>query len=163
MSEQFPSRGFQSSVPYRLHFGLGKEDEIDSIEVFWPNRRRSILKNISPNQMLEIDFNEIESNQVNPEPTFIVKNTNENNLIDFAHKENYYIDFDIERLLPQMFSNEGPCISNYDLNDDGVQDFYIGGAKGQTSNIFMSKTSGYEKISTPFEIHKDSELSLMNI
>ena len=157
MSEQFPSRGFQSSVPYRLHFGLGKEDEIDSIEVFWPNRRRSILKNISPNQMLEIDFNEIESNQVNPEPTFIVKNTNENNLIDFAHKENYYIDFDIERLLPQMFSNEGPCISNYDLNDDGVQDFYIGGAKGQTSNIFMSKPSGYEKISTPFEIHKDSE------
>ena len=129
MSEQFPSRGFQSSVPYRLHFGLGKEDEIDSIEVFWPNRRRSILKNINPNQMLEIDFNEIESNQVNPEPTFIVKNTNENNLIDFAHKENYYIDFDIERLLPQMFSNEGPCISNYDLNDDGVQDFYIGGAK----------------------------------
>ena len=157
MSEQFPSRGFQSSVPYRLHFGLGKEDEIDSIEVFWPNRRRSILKNISPNQMLEIDFNEIESNQVNPEPTFIVKNTNENSLIDFSHKENYYIDFDIERLLPQMFSNEGPCISNYDLNDDGVQDFYIGGAKGQTSNIFMSKPSGYEKISTPFEIHKDSE------
>ena len=28
-----------------------------------------------------------------------------------------------------MFSNEGPSISNYDLNNDGIQDFYIGGAK----------------------------------
>ena len=56
-----------------------------------------------------------------------------------------------------MFSNEGPSISNYDLNNDGIQDFYIGGAKGQTSNIFMSNSSGYEKISSPFEIHKDSE------
>ena len=157
MSEQFPSRGFQSSVPYRLHFGLGKEDDIDSVEIFWPNRRRSILKNVNSNQILEIDFNQIESKEVNPEPTFIVKNTDTNNLIDFTHNENHYIDFDIERLLPQMFSNEGPCISNYDLNNDGIQDFYVGGAKGQTSNIFMSKSSGYEKISTPFEIHKDSE------
>ena len=108
-------------------------------------------------KILEIDFNQIESKEVNPEPTFIVKNTDTNNLIDFTHNENHYIDFDIERLLPQMFSNEGPCISNYDLNNDGIQDFYVGGAKGQTSNIFMSKSSGYEKISTPFEIHKDSE------
>ena len=157
MSEQFPSRGFQSSVPYRLHFGLGKEVSIDSVEIFWPNRRRSILKNVSSNQILEIDFNQIESKVVNPEPTFIVENKDDKNLIDFTHKENYYIDFDTERLLPQMFSNEGPTISNYDLNNDGIQDFYIGGAKGQTSNIFMSNSSGYEKISTPFEIHKDSE------
>ena len=157
MSEQFPSRGFQSSVPYRLHFGLGKEVNIDSVEIFWPNRRRSILKNVSSNQMLEIDFNQIESKEVKAEPTFIVENKDDKNLIDFTHKENYYIDFDTERLLPQMFSNEGPSISNYDLNNDGIQDFYIGGAKGQTSNIFMSNSSGYEKISSPFEIHKDSE------
>ena len=83
--------------------------------------------------MLEIDFNEIESNQVNPKPTFIVKNTNDNNLIDFTHKENYYIDFDTERLLPQMFSNEGPCVSNYDLNDDGISHRKEGGLKLEVS------------------------------
>jgi hypothetical protein len=56
-----------------------------------------------------------------------------------------------------MFSNEGPCISNYDLNGDGIQDFFICGAKGQTSNLFISSDSKYRKVSEPFEIHKGSE------
>lgn len=156
MSEQFPSRGFQSSVSNRLHFGLGKNSKIDSIEVFWPNRKKSILKNIELNQTLKISYSESEVFDVNPSSTFAVNNF-DTNLIDFNHIENYYIDFDSERLLPQMFSNEGPNISNYDLNKDGIQDFFIGGAKGQTSSLFISTSSGYEIISDPFKLHKDSE------
>ena len=157
MSEQFPSRGFQSSVPYRLHFGLGKIESIDSVEILWPNRKRSVLDNIDVNNTLYINYSEVESQSINPEPTFIRGNYISDNFIDFEHKENYYIDFDAERLLPQMFSNEGPCITNYDLNNDGIQDFFICGAKGQTSSLFISSNSKYIQVSKPFEVHKDSE------
>jgi len=157
MSEQFPSRGFQSSVPNRLHFGLGKDAKIDSLEIYWPNRKRSVLEDIEYNQFIEIDYQEISSIDVNPEPTFIKKDLDVDSFIKFTHNENYYIDFDSERLLPHMFSNEGPCISSYDLNGDDIQDFYLGGAKGQKSSLFLSSKNGYNEILEPFSLHKDSE------
>ena len=157
MIEQFPSRGFQSSVPYRLHFGLGKINSLDSLEIYWPDRKRSVIKDIQIDQILEIDRDNLQSESVDPKPTFIIKKTEGQQLIDFKHDENYYIDFDSERLLPHMFSNEGPCIANYDLNNDGIQDFYIGGAKGQTGQLFLSDTNGFKKVSKPFDLHKESE------
>ena len=157
MIEQFPSRGFQSSVPYRLHFGLGKINSLDSLEIYWPDRKRSVIKDVQIDQILEIDRDNLQSESVDPKPTFIIKKTEGQQLIDFKHNENYYIDFDSERLLPHMFSNEGPCIANHDLNNDGIQDFYIGGAKGQTGQLFLSDTNGYKKVSKPFDLHKESE------
>ena len=157
MIEQFPSRGFQSSVPYRLHFGLGKIKSLDSLEIYWPDRKRSVIKDVQIDQILEIDRDNLQSESVDPKPTFIIKKTEGQQLIDFKHDENYYIDFDSERLLPHMFSNEGPCIANYDLNNDGIQDFYIGGAKGQTGQLFLSDTNGFKKVSKPFDLHKESE------
>ena len=56
-----------------------------------------------------------------------------------------------------MFSNEGPCIANYDLNNDDIQDFYIGGAKGQTGQLFLSDKDGFKNVSKPFDLHKESE------
>ena len=157
MIEQFPSRGFQSSVPYRLHFGLGKVNSLDSLEIYWPDRKRSVIRDIQIDQILEIDRGNLQSESVDPKPTFIIKKTEGQQLIDFKHDENYYVDFDSERLLPHMFSNEGPCIANYDLNNDGIQDFYIGGAKGQTGQLFLSDTNGFKKVSKPFDLHKESE------
>ena len=157
MIEQFPSRGFQSSVPYRLHFGLGKVNSLDSLEIYWPDRKRSVIRDIQIDQILEIDRDNLQSESVDPKPTFIIKKTEGQQLIDFKHDENYYVDFDSERLLPHMFSNEGPCIANYDLNNDGIQDFYIGGAIGQTGQLFLSDTNGFKKVSKPFDLHKESE------
>ena len=157
MIEQFPSRGFQSSVPYRLHFGLGKVNSLDSLEIYWPDRKRSVIRDIQIDQILEIDRDNLQSESVDPKPTFIIKKTEGQQLIDFKHDENYYVDFDSERLLPHMFSNEGPCIANYDINNDGIQDFYIGGAKGQTGQLFLSDTNGFKKVSKPFDLHKESE------
>ena len=157
MIEQFPSRGFQSSVPYRLHFGLGKINSLDSLEIYWPDRKRSVIRDIQIDQILEIDRDNLQSESVDPKPTFIIKKIEGQQLIDFKHDENYYVDFDSERLLPHMFSNEGPCIANYDLNNDGIQDFYIGGAKGQTGQLFLSDINGFKKVSKPFDLHKESE------
>lgn len=157
MVEQFPSRGFQSSVPYRLHFGLGKINSLDSLEIYWPDRKRSVIEDIQIDQIVEINRANLKSESVNPQPTFIIKKTQDQQLIDFKHNENYYVDFDSERLLPHMFSNEGPCIANFDLNNDGIQDFYIGGAKGQTAQLFISDLNGFQKVEKPFDLHKESE------
>ena len=75
MIEQFPSRGFQSSVPYRLHFGLGKVNSLDSLEIYWPDRKRSVIRDIQIDQILEIDRDNLQSESVDPKPTFIIKKT----------------------------------------------------------------------------------------
>ena len=73
------------------------------------------------------------------------------------HKENTFIDFNRDRLLPQMHNNEGPAMAVADINGDGVTDVFIGGAKNQTSALFLSQKQGYQKITAPFIDDKTSE------
>ena len=155
MSENFPSRGFQSSISNRIHFGVGNVNQIDSVTVFWPNNKVSYYTNLKTNQTHDLNQND-----------GIVKVLNGNSneglrltlkTLDFKHKENHFIDFNRERLLPYMVSNEGPALVNADVNKDGVSDFFIGGAKNQVSTLFLSDSGTYKKISAPFEINKASE------
>lgn len=44
MIEHFPSRGFQSSISNKLHFGIGNNIDIDSVFVIWPNNKISFSK-----------------------------------------------------------------------------------------------------------------------
>ena len=44
--ELSPMRGFQSSVDYRMYFGLGDINVIDSVKIIWNDKEMSILKNI---------------------------------------------------------------------------------------------------------------------
>src|SRR5215469_8673926 len=46
---------YLSSSDKRLHFGLGKEDLIQKIEIRWPSGIRQTLKNISADQILQIN------------------------------------------------------------------------------------------------------------
>lgn len=159
MLEQFPFRGFQSAISNRLHFGLGKETIIDSVEIYWPNQERSVLKDVKANQHLVLDYKELVtgkllSNALNVEKE--VQASEEAPPFHFVHKENGFIDFNQERLLPQMYSNEGPVIAKTDLNADGIPDFFVGGAKGQASELWISNGINYEKIAEEVFI-KDAE------
>ena len=160
MAEQYPSRGFESSVPNRLHFGLGNRTDIDSLEVIWPNRMRSVHKIQMIDQILTIDYNASEVRPVSSDKADLDKLLTEDlsqKGINYQHQENRYIDFDAERMLPQYFSNEGPAMATTDLNGDGFDDIFLGGAKGQSAELYLSSSSGYIKITDPFETHKDSE------
>jgi hypothetical protein len=44
-----------SSSDKRVHFGLGQETEIRSIEIRWPSGIQQILKNVKADQFLKID------------------------------------------------------------------------------------------------------------
>jgi len=160
MAEQYPSRGFESSVPNRLHFGLGNRTHIDSLEVIWPNRMRSVHMVQAVDQILTIDYNSsevkpISSDKADLDSQLVVDLSQKG--INYQHQENRYIDFDAERMLPQYFSNEGPAMASTDLNGDGLDDIFLGGAKGQSAELYLSSSSGYIKITDPFDVNKNSE------
>ena len=151
--ENFVSRGFQSSVPFGIHFGVGNLSIVDTLIVNWPNGTITSLANIKTNQNYTLTQPSNEENSTGIRVTakkqpYFPKEIAP--FFRFEHMENRYIDFDNERLVGSMSSNEGPAIAIEDLNQDGKADFFIGGAKNQSGKLFLSRPDGYEEINSPF-------------
>ena len=158
MIENFPSRGFQSSIPNRLHFGVGNVKEIDSAIIYWPNNKVSYQTNLETNKTHKIKQEESKYEYFDmANYSNLNLKLNEIELFNFKHNENKFIDFNKERLLTQMYSNEGPALAKGDVNNDGIIDFFIGGAKGESSAMFVSKNNQYEKIIDPFSKKSSAE------
>jgi hypothetical protein len=142
--EESPTRGFQSSVDYVLTFGLGKADSVQSVEVAWPDGRVSMVKNVAANQRITVK----QAGSSKPSyglpvpPRQLVTDITQLTTFPFQHHENEYVDFDRERLMPKMLSTEGPLMAVADVNGDGLDDVFIGGAKGQPSALLMQQASG---------------------
>ena len=158
MIENFPSRGFQSSIPNRLHFGIGDTKVIDTAIIYWPNNKVSYHLNLEANKThkIEQEKSDYEYFDMANYSNLNLK-LNEVELFNFKHNENKFIDFNKERLLTQMYSNEGPALASGDINNDGTTDFFIGGAKGESSVIFLSRGNEYEKIIDPFSKNSSAE------
>lgn len=143
LRENFPVNGYLSTVGPQLHFGLGEVSTIDSLFVVWPNKKYQKIESVSTNQTLELDI----SNSAGDFYTldFFRKEKSFqklSNFIDFKHQENINLDFNKDPLLPYSEANEGPEISIGDINNDGLQDVFIGGAKGQTSQLYIQNANG---------------------
>ncbi len=138
------SRSFYSSSDCILHFGLGNKTDIDKIEVQWPNGKSTTLQNVKGNQRLEVDIAKANGKQLNwkQKSTPLFKETTASNGITFQHKENDFLDFNRERLLPHKLSRLGPDIAVGDVNGDGMEDFYIGGALNSSGALMIQKANG---------------------
>ncbi len=139
--ELAPHRGFQSSVDYKLNFGLNNYKTVDSVVVRWTNNHYTILTNVETNQSLTLQQSK---GTVTNYQLFKPKNKLFQSPTDlsFTHTENDYSDFNKERLIYQMISTEGPKIAKGDVNGDGKEDFYIGGARDQSGQLFLQKGNG---------------------
>ncbi len=144
--ENIPIRGFQSSVDYRPNFGLGTIEQVDSLIVRWPNDKVTIRTNVSVNQTLTLSQVEATNQAVafakakKTTPLFEEKT---NTLPwSYTHKENRFVDFDRDRLLFHMLSTEGPKIAKGDVNGDGLEDFFIGGATNSAGALFVQQADG---------------------
>jgi len=150
-----PTRGFQSSVDYVLNFGLGDLKKVDSIHILWPNQKEQILKQIEINQTLNVAYN---NNFKRPNVKETKKMFAEVKNTFLPHKENNFSDFNQEGLITEKLSQEGPSLSIADINNDGYQDIFIGGAKGQSGTIyFQNKNGDFVKTIQP-ELEKDQNL-----
>ncbi|AYN66703.1 hypothetical protein D1013_04555 [Euzebyella marina] len=159
MAENFFTRGFQSSMAGPMHFGLKDNAMIDSIVVLWPNGKYQVLNEIVSNQKLEIVYDPNKEypsqNDLNP----IFKENTLGRGVDFTHAENDYNDFELETLLPHKMSQFGPALSVADVNGDGLEDFYIGGAKGQKGVLYLqNENSSFHPLKiSDFEKDKNHE------
>ncbi len=143
--QNFPTRGFQSCVAPVLNFGLDNALSIDSIKVLWPDHKYEVVKNIKSDTIITL-------NQKNAKYRFELPIDRSNilfeeaseNLIsgNFRHTENSFVDFDLQRLMPHLLSTEGPKIGVADFNGDGLDDFFMGASKHDTSKIFLQTAQG---------------------
>lgn len=154
--ELFPMRGFQSSVDYRLNFGLGKWPEIDTLLIAWPNGRYTFETKVKANQRLKFKQSAATLDQLPlPNPMYRPLLTQLPDALAFQHQENEFSDFDRDRLIYQMMSYEGPHMAKGDINGDGLEDLFIGGAKDQAGAIFVQQVGGKFRRSTQPALEAD--------
>ena len=157
LQELIPSRGFQSSMDYVMAIGLGDVKTLDSIRVIWPDDRTIKLENVTADQLLILDQNDASEKYVAPKPEKIKKLLNQfSNKNIISNKENNFNDFDFEGLISKKLSQEGPAMSIGDVDGDGNEDVFVGGAKNQSGSIYLHKGNGLIKASKQEALEADN-------
>jgi hypothetical protein len=142
--ELVPSRGFQSSVDYKQIIGLGTTTKIDSMIVIWPDRTYSRYEHPEVNKVHVLQ--QPDKGIAVPENIAVVKTLLEPVAAKMdKHSEDDYVDFYYERNLPEILSREGPRIARGDVNGDGLEDVYIGGAKDHAGQLYVQTARGFVK------------------
>ena len=154
--EKMPVRGFQSSVDPILNFGIGQKTVVDSLVVIWPNDKMQTLKNVKADQTISINIKDAAAIWVYDSVASSRKYFIEQPIIDFTHKENQFNDFTIQSLLLNYLSRQGPCMAKADVNKDGREDLFIGGAKNQPGQLFIQSANGKFSITSQPAITKDA-------
>jgi enediyne biosynthesis protein E4 len=155
--EQEPTRGFESSVDPHLHFGLGKTSMIDSLTVIWPDRRVQVLTAVSANQTLTLFQRDAKDKHAPPAKAApLFADVTSEARVDFKHEEDTFYDYDREPLMPHLLSTEGPRLAVGDVNGDGLDDFYVGGAKWQAGRLYLQSADGTFRASPQPSIAADS-------
>ncbi|SNS16843.1 Repeat domain-containing protein [Belliella buryatensis] len=146
VKELYPVRGYQSSVDPVLHFGIGKNKEVIKAEIIWPDRQTTEIFNIHINQTHVLDQSDsdkdflIESKIQNQDFNF--KDYTTSLGVSFYHQENSFTDFKVNPLSFFQHSKVSPAAAVGDVNGDGNDDFFIGGAIGQSGALYLSNTDG---------------------
>ena len=156
--ELYPIRGFQSSSEPIIHFGYGKTAKIDSLKIVWPDGKFQNIKNVNTNQTLIISPENtmpFDYRSLQPSKRRIFREVEDNIGINFTHKEDNYVDFNRQKLIPYQISDRGPATAIGDINNDGKADIFFGGSKFFPSRIFIQTDSLYVEENIP-EIYRDS-------
>lgn len=156
--ELIPSRGFQSSVDYKIIAGTGKNTKTDSVIITWPGGIRKNYGSLAINKVHHFEYpaiNAISYSQIaaTTDPFFTLDSAQFD-----KHTEDNYIDFYFERNIPEMLSREGPKAVVGDINNDRLDDIYICGSVEKPGQLYVQTAAGFEKANPKFfELFKGYE------
>ncbi|PHI19553.1 hypothetical protein CEQ90_12710 [Lewinellaceae bacterium SD302] len=148
-TETTATRGYLSASETVAHFGLGQNHQVARLTVRWADGRQKILENVTANQTLKIDpTGATKTNRNGDNNQVMLVELRGSEKPDYFHQENEFDDFAREILLPHKQSEHGPHITAGDVNGDGLDDLFIGGALGQPAQLYLQMTDGGFKSSS---------------
>ncbi len=148
--ELFPSKGWQASSEPMLHFGFGNVKSVDSLKVIWPDGHYQVLSEVNTNQTITLSPENTRPYQFQkPKIDSLFKRVEGDLGIDFVHSEDRHSDFDYQKLIPYSVSDRGPAFACGDLDGDGLEDIFIGGARNQRSAVYLQSENGFERTEFP--------------
>ncbi|MDF1503680.1 VCBS repeat-containing protein, partial [Roseisolibacter sp. H3M3-2] len=161
MQELYPARGFQSSVDYVLSFGLGADATADSVTVAWPDGRTTVRRDVAAGGLLALRQADAAPAPATPAARGVparalLAEAGDDAAVEFVHRENDFVDFDRERLIPKLLSTEGPYMALGDVDGDGREDAFVGGAKDQPSAVLLQDAAGRLRASPQPALAADS-------
>jgi enediyne biosynthesis protein E4 len=140
-----PYRGYMSSMDDRVHFGLGHETNVDTLEVIWPDGTYQLLTDLDANQFLTV----VKESTSDTDPLVALKTeylyfspVNDDHIIDVRHVDRSLPDFNIQQLLPYQLSRQSPAITAGDVTGNGLDDIYIGGTADTPGNLLIQQDDG---------------------
>ncbi|SDJ98421.1 Repeat domain-containing protein [Catalinimonas alkaloidigena] len=138
------TRGYQSSVDYTLLFGLGDHAGVDSLVVRWPDGRWEVQKHVPVNQTLTVRYEDsrTEPYASSSPPVPQWQEVAAARGLTYVHQEEFYMDYDVEPLLPHKLSEQGPCLAVGDVNGDGREDLFVGGSYRHAGTLFLQEAAG---------------------
>ena len=141
--EQSPVRGYLSTVDNRLHFGFGNSHP-DSVKIIWPDLKMQVIKHPDINKILQVNYRDADAvyQETIPVVDSFFEEVSQKIKADFQHKETFFFDYGFQTFIQQKYSQEGPFISTGDMNGDGLEDFFIGGAFKQSGKVFLQQKDG---------------------
>jgi hypothetical protein len=162
--ENAPCRGYLSSAEPFAHFGLGNTTMVDSVVVEWYNGLHETIKNIKAKQTIVADFANAKTRQLQQpviQPLF--SNITAASGLIHADKSEDFNDFNIQRLLPHKFSEYGPALCAADINNDGLDDIYVGGSYNEAGCFWVQKPNGtfIKKVLPPYDFPQEEMGALL--
>lgn len=144
VQEQNPVRGYLSTVDTKLTFGMGKHTKADSIVIVWPDDKMQVLRNVPVDTLLALNKKQATGTYYPPANSTATLFTNVANALHLAYKHSDvpYNDYANQRLLPQKYSQLGPFITTGDVNNDGLEDFFVGGGFNSWGKVFIQDKNG---------------------
>jgi hypothetical protein len=138
-------RGIYSTSEDVVHFGINKSKAIDSILIEWPDQTLQKIINPKINKTHKVYKEGIIINSklnINDDKRF----NEDKSILNYTHRENYFNDYEKQVLLPHKLSQLGPAIAKGDINGDGLEDLFVGGASGQEASVYIQNENSFEKI-----------------
>jgi hypothetical protein len=158
--EHYLSRGYLSSVDPTIVLGVGTTAEIPSIEITWPDGEKVQLNNITSNSKITVTYGlsgNVKDAPKAKKPILAALNAKSIGL-SYKHREDKIDDFKKQLLLPYSASQNGPFTDIADVNGDGKEDIFIGGAAGSPGALFLQQSDGAFKMDTNKKLwESDSE------